>query len=112
MHEFVLAVYGAVLYYVVVWSMSRNRIQKENELNGTRKKFKFKVWFNNHYDEMFVTLGIVPLVVIFDDEIIHLYNNTMEHDIKGIGRLVYLSSGPLTNLVYSGIKKFIEIKLN
>jgi glycerol uptake facilitator-like aquaporin len=110
MHEFFLSFYGAVLYYVVIWSIARNHIQQENARNSTRKKFRFKEWFDEHYDEMLVTFGVVPLVVVFDDEIINIYNKTMEHDIEGIGRLVYLSAGPVTNLVYSGIKKVTEKK--
>ena len=109
-HEFFLSVYGAVLYYVVIWSIARNQIQLENAKTGGRKKFKFKDWFDEHYDDMLVTLGIVPLVVVFDDELIQMYNDTMENDIHHLGRLVYLSAGPVTNLVYSGVKKVTEKK--
>jgi len=104
-HEFFLAVYGAVFYYVIIWSMERNAIQEENKRNGTRKKFTFKKWFDDNYDDMLVTLMVVPLVIIFDDETVIIYNSIFEKDIEGIGALVYIMAGPITNLLYLGIKR-------
>lgn len=107
-HEFFLACYGAVFYYVIIWSMARNAIQAENKRNGTRKKFTFKAWFDENYDDMLVTLMVIPLVIIFDDETVMIYNRIFGHDIENIGTLVYIMAGPITNLLYLGLKKFRE----
>jgi len=85
--------------------MERNAIQEENKRNGTRKKFTFKKWFDDNYDDMLVTLMVVPLVIIFDDETVIIYNSIFEKDIEGIGALVYIMAGPITNLLYLGIKR-------
>jgi hypothetical protein len=107
-HEFFLAWYGAVFYYVIVWSMARNSVHEYNknlEPGQKRQKFTFKAWFDEHYDDMLVTLMVIPLVIIFDDESIVLYNSIFEKDIENLGALVYIMAGPLTNLLYLGVKK-------
>jgi hypothetical protein len=88
--------------------MARNAIQQQNknlEPGQRKRKFTFKAWFDEHYDDMLVTLMVVPLVIIFDDETVIVYNSIFEKDIEGIGALVYIMAGPITNLLYLGVKK-------
>lgn len=97
-HEYLLAVYGVVVYFAILFSLSKDKY------DSAHKRFKFKEWWRRHNDNLLVTLMIVPLVVVFDDEIIGLVNAHTEKDIQ-MGRMVYLLAGPITNLLYKAITK-------
>lgn len=97
-HEYFLAVYGVLLYYVILWSIEKD---KTDELG---KRFDFKKWKSATKDNFIVTLMIVPLIIIFDDEIAGLLNEYLEKDIH-FGNMVYLMAGPVTGIIYKLVIK-------
>ena len=98
-HEYFMAFYGVVVYYAILWSLAKNKAEK------AKQKFIWKKWKDEVKDNFIVTLLIVPLVIIFDDEIVMIYNNFAEKDIA-MGKYIYIMAGPLTDLLFRIVQKF------
>ena len=98
-HEYLLSVYGVLVWYAIMFSMSKDKYDKE------AKKFKFRKWWSSNNDNVFVTILFSPLTVIFDDEIVSIYNRMATDPLEGVNNLVYISAGPLVSLIFMGIKK-------
>jgi hypothetical protein len=97
-HEYFMAFYGVFVYYAIIWSLAKNKAER------AKQKFNWKKWKTETKDNFIVTLLIVPLVIIFDDEIVMLYNNFMEKDIV-MGKYIYIMAGPLTDFIFRGVQK-------
>ena len=89
-HEYFLVFYGAVGWYLLQWSYDRTK---------AKNKLPFREWWNGMKDNFLVTVFIAPLVVVFDDEILTMYNNFAEHDIQ-LGKMIYVCAGPITAFLY------------
>ena len=98
-HEYFMAFYGVVVYYAIIWSLAKNKAEK------AKQKFNWKKWKTEVKDNFVVTLLVVPLVIIFDDEIVLLYNNFVEKDIV-MGKYIYIMAGPLTDMLFRIVQKF------
>jgi hypothetical protein len=104
-HEYLMAFYGVIVYYAIVWSLAKNACEKKGV------KFNFKKWKQATKDNLIVTILIVPLVIIFDDEIVYLYNEFAEDDIV-MGKWIYLMAGPLTDLIFRLVQKLRKSESN
>ena len=102
-HEYFMAFYGVIVYYAIVWSLAKNAAERKGI------KFDWKKWKKDTKDNFIVTLLVVPLVIIFDDEIIYLYNNFAEKDLQ-MGKYIYILAGPLTDLLFRIVQKFRNVK--
>ena len=97
-HEYFLCFYGVIIWYLLLMIIE----------NKTRKNpFDFKVWWRLNRLDVAVTLAIAPLMVVFDDEVVNLYNSIIEKDIQ-IGKLVYLCAGPAYNFLIRLATGFIK----
>lgn len=104
-HEYFMAFYGVLVYYAIVWSLAKNAAEKK------KVKFNFKKWRLSITDNVIVTLLIVPIVIIFDDEIVYLYNQFAEQDIV-LGKWIYLMAGVLTDLIFRLVQKLRKSENN
>lgn len=98
-HEYFLCIYGVILWYLL-WATIEKRIAVKN-----KTKLLFKNWWKLNRLDIITTFAIAPLVVAFDDEIILFYNDFVENDIQ-LGKLVYLSAGPVFNIALRFITGF------
>lgn len=98
-HEYILALYGVIGWYLILFSIQRNR---------ANNKLTFAQWRHNNLDEILVTVWIAPLLVIFDDETIALIEKYAGDyfDTDEFHYLVYLLAGPATDAVYRIINLF------
>jgi len=97
-HEYFLCFYGVVLWYALLAGV---------EKKFSKKPFVFKDWYKRNILDIVVTMAIAPLMVVFDDELIELYNGTIEEDIE-MGKLFYLLAGPAYNVVVRLVTGFIK----
>lgn len=98
-HEYFLVFYGVVIWYVAAWSFEKNKYDRKG------KDFSFRDWKRKTYDNFIVTLVVAPLVVVFDDELLALYNQLTGKDVQ-LGRMIYLFAGPVTDFLYRLIAYF------
>ena len=97
-HEYFLCFYGVILWYLLLAGI---------EKKFAKRPFVFKDWYKRNILDIAVTMGIAPLMVVFDDELIKLYNNTVENDIE-MGKIFYLLAGPAYNIVVRLVTGFIK----
>lgn len=99
-HPYLLGIYGALLFWIASWSIARSK----ESWQGIKS---FRKWGHDNIDEIIVTFAVVPLVVIFDDEILNLYSRYQNiENVQEFHKMVYLSSGFLSMLILKIIKKF------
>lgn len=97
-HEYFLCFYGVIIWYILLMII---------ENKSSKKTFVFKTWWTLNRLDVAATLGIAPLMVVFDDEVVGLYNSLFENDIA-IGKLVYLCAGPAYNFLIRLATGFIK----
>ncbi len=97
-HEYFLCFYGVVLWYALLAVI---------ETKFNKKHFVFKDWWKRNVLDIVVTMAIAPLMVVFDDELINLYNDTIEEDLQ-LGKVFYLLAGPAYNIVVRLVTGFIK----
>lgn len=99
-HEFLLVLYGVILYHSVWYSISKDKF------NAKDKSFRFLHWLKLHSDNIWVTFLVGMLVIIFDDELIELI------DIDETSRfhsLIYLGAGPISDILRELVRKLTKI---
>ena len=101
-HEYLLSIYSVIVWYVILFSIAKD---KRDDKNG---EYKIAWWWKLNKDNVLATLMICPLVVVFDDELLVLYNEWVDNPIKGVNNLVYVTAGPLTSLIMKGITKLAK----
>ena len=97
-HEYFMCFYGVIIWYLILMII---------EKKTSNKKFIFKAWRKRNALDILVTFAIAPLIVVFDDEVIDLYNSIIEDDIE-LGKMVYFGAGPVFNILVrlaTGFKK-------
>ena len=100
LHPYFLAVYGVIAYFTLKWSFAKNPYDDPEE----KKKFSFKVWWGGQYDNLIVTIIFVPLVIIFDEEVVYLIKRIFDYEIQ-TNNFVYLLSGPVVDGIYLGLSE-------
>ena len=93
-HEYLYAFYGVFVYYVIIY-----RVWKMGNKNG-----KFHTWWKSASAGAFATLVVAPMVIIFDDEVAHILSVYFDSNM-GLGDWVYITAGPITDLLTRGIVK-------
>ncbi len=97
-HEYFMCFYGVLIWYLLLMII---------EKKTGKERFVFKRWWKRNSLDVVVTLAIAPLIVIFDDELIELYNSTFENDLE-IGKMIYFAAGPAFNLLVRLVTGFIK----
>ena len=83
-HEYWLAVYGVIAGAVTDYSWNRNK---------SGNKLTFKQWRHDYKDDFLRDMVWVPLVVIFDDELLGAWNKTGLYTIAEVGPFFYFVTG-------------------
>jgi len=94
-HEYFLAIYGIVVYYAIIREYTRRDFIKKHP----KSKFDGTAWRKDNMGNFLVTALIAPLVIVFDDEILGLYNGFVEDDVQ-MGKWIYLMAGPVTDAIF------------
>ena len=97
-HPHFLAMYGVVAYFILLWSLSKDKYDHDE------KKFCFKKWWSKNYDNFLVTMVIVPLVIIYDEEVVSIIKRIFDYEIQ-TNSFVYILSCPIVDLLYSAVNK-------
>ena len=82
-HEFLMVVLGCLVYWLIRWSI-RNNIRIR---------------------DIYASFAVGLLTVVFDDEILAFAQEEADQDLERFHHLVYISGGPLFDLLKQGIKK-------
>ena len=98
-HEFLLVCYGIVIYFSIYYSMAKDKF------NAKDRSFRFLHWLKLHSDNIWVTFLVGMLIIIFDDEIVTLLDID---ELNQFHTLIYLGSGPLSDLLRRLIKKLVH----
>ena len=98
-HEFLLVCYGIILYFSIYYSMAKDKF------NAKDKSFRFFYWLRLHSDNIWVTFLVGLLIIVFDDEIVDLIQ---VEAVDKFHTLIYLGSGPLSDLLRRLIKKLVH----
>lgn len=100
-HEYFLSVYGVLIYYTLILAIEKKLFYNKHP----KLKFSFKRWKSDNATSFMATILIAPLVIIFDDEIVAVYNGFVEKDIE-FSRLIYLCAGPITAFLTGLITRY------
>lgn len=115
-------VYGALLYFLTVWSISRNKVSQakkarldiadsKDERNvveeDPRYRFSTREWLHDQKDEIIITLVFSVLLIEFDDVAIKALEIKFADYAPIWEHLVYLMGGVIGQLVYRFIKAII-----
>ena len=121
-----LIAFGLMLYYVIIWSMARNKagnkakIAKDVALEHAETKeqrdainadpqykhpLNFKEWFHDQKDEMLVAALSSLLLIEFDDVVIELIEQKFNFTVDSSSNWIYLAGGVLGDLLYRTISK-------
>ncbi len=92
-----MVLYGAVFYFVLIYSWKRNK-------SGNKLTWK-RYWFEEK-DDFLVVLLVGFAMIIWDDEMLEMYNDYVENDIEEIKSWMYFLPGPLANFLYKIITGF------
>ena len=98
--------YLVSFYAVIVWYGFHFVIRKdkEDDKNGS---FKISRWWKKTWDNVFLTFLAAPFVVLFDAEILWLFNFYQgDEKFNAVSKLVYISAGPLVSIIIIAIKKW------
>ena len=88
-HEFFLAMYGVLVWYAGVYALDKK----------ANKRLTFTKWRKDNNANIFLTVLLAPLVIIFDDEAIFLINHLTGGNYE-MNEFVYVCAGPITSGVY------------
>lgn len=91
-HEYFIAVYGITLWYFILFVIYANSGKKK------RTSEEFKEWWREKKLNIILTYFFLPYFIMFDDELIKLYNNTVEYDIPTGSKIFYSLCGPFLEL--------------
>lgn len=94
-HEFFLAMYGVVTWYAAIYAIDK----KHN------KKLTFAKFRADNNANIFLTVLLAPLVIIFDDEALFILNSFTGGSLE-MNEFVYVCAGPITSGVYKLITRF------
>jgi len=91
-HEYFIAVYGVTLWYAILFVIhaKSSKTKKGGEL---WKSF----WGEKKYN-IGLTYFFLPWFIMFDDDVIGLYNKTSEFDINPNSKIYYSLCGPILEL--------------
>lgn len=101
-HNYFLGVYGAILFWLVQFSVYREKIKRELIAGHEKPTIKKVIhrYFDEYWDEMVITLAVTPLLVVFDDEILAGFAKWQEIEDPGeFHQVVYISAGVVTMLL-------------
>ena len=85
-HEFLMVCLGCLVYWLIRWSINNNiRIR-----------------------DIYASFAVGLLTVVFDDEILSFAQDESGKDLERFHHLVYISGGPIFDLLKQGIKKLTK----
>lgn len=93
-HEFFLAMYGVLVWYSGVYALDKKH----------RKNLTFKKWRTENNANIFLTVLLAPLVIIFDDEAIFALNHLTGGSYE-MNEFIYVCAGPVTSGFYKLITR-------
>ncbi len=118
-HHLFLILYGVTFYYVILWSLAKNRKSKaRNERLKLAKgkaekalimaddnyKFNFKLWISDNVDEIVVSIMSSILLIGFDQFAIDIINKQLSMDLEP-GAWIYLCGGVVGDLLMRMVAK-------
>lgn len=101
-HPIFLALYGWLVYNVIVFS-----IRKETYDKGCDAKFKIKSFINQHWDNWLATLLLTPIVAYCGPEVLDIINQYLEKSYEW-NVAYYFGTGILGELIYILIRKLLK----
>ena len=94
-----LALYGWFFFNLLLLGFSKD---KEDE---QQRRFNIKIWWQYHWDNVFISLSAVPIIIVFRAELWKLIvNNWIGKDWE-YNSLTLLGAVPLIQLIYFFIRK-------
>jgi len=103
-HEYLLIVYGIVLWHFMEYVAFKNR---EQDLKKRKK------WKKEQIDDFILSLSFAPLIVIFDDEILKYYNTIFDGTQEVFDKKIYFLSGLcIDRIIYMVMKLKARILSN
>jgi len=99
-HEFWVTFYGVTLLHIGGWSKARTLANKNNV------PFKSSKWWSDEIDEIIDHFGWALVLIIFDDEVLAIYNKLNDTDFTEPTLWIYFLMG----IGIDYIKGFIENK--
>ena len=116
-----LVFYGVIFYYVILWSMAKNKKSKELQARlkladskamravvvaDPQYRFHMKEWFDDNLDEMVISVMSSMLLISFDTLFADLINRKFfADDPIELGKAVYLLGGVVGDMIYRAISK-------
>lgn len=85
-HEFIMVVMGCLVYWLIRWTI----------VNNIRVR------------DIYATFAVGLLTITLDDEILALFQEETGRDPERFHHLVYISGGPIFDLLKQGIRKLIK----
>lgn len=102
-NKYLVAFYAVIVWYAFHFVIHKD---KQDEKNGS---FKISRWWKKIWDNVLLTFLVAPFVVLFDAEILWLFNSYHgDEDFSSVSKLVYISAGPLVSIIIIAIKKFTK----
>ena len=116
-----LVFYGVIFYYVILWSMAKNKKGKEMRARmdlaeskqmkalvaaDPQYQFHFKEWAHDNFDEMVISVMSSMLLISFDTLLVDLINRKyVPDDPIELGKAIYLCGGVIGDMIYRAISK-------
>ncbi len=98
-NEFVLALYGFLIYTLLLFVITKDGYDKQN------KKFDYKAYLKKNYDNFLLSILMVPVITFYAVDIFHsVVNDYFEKDWHFL-KVYYLFLGAVVELLYLGIAK-------
>lgn len=116
-----LVFYGVIFYYVILWSMAKNKKLKQRQarydlaeskemraivMADPQYKFNFKEWLHDNSDEIVISVMSSMLLISFDTLLVDLINRKFfPNDPIELGKAIYLCGGVIGDMIYRAISK-------
>ncbi len=106
-HEFILAIYGAGLWHVIKFLMFVGKAQKAGLGWKAYRKYIFEEW-----DDLFLSIAVCAIAIVFDDEVMGQYNKWAESDIIELQDKHYFAMGVFIDLIRNIAFKHYKINID
>jgi len=99
-NPYIVALYGWVVFNFIILGMAKDKDDEK------KKRFNYRIWWRYHWDNVVITLLLLPAVVEFSEDIwVYVVNGLFNQDLA-YSRLGLMGAVPLTQLIYYLIRKF------
>lgn len=106
--NYIIAFFGSIIYNVVLFSIAKNKCDKEDI------EFPYGKYLKQNWDNWAVTLLCAPILVWYLDDIVALINFLFTHFNINVQlpmlEVYYLGAGVLSELILFGIFKLLGLK--